>query len=346
MDNFTRKFLTEWRRLGLPFAGQTLIAAVSGGADSVSLLLVLHELRKRKKICNRLIIAHFNHNLRGAESDQDAEFVKSLCVKYDLEFASGSEKISGKGNLEQNARLARYKFLTETAENLQTDFVLTAHTVNDQAETFLINLLRGSGLQGLSGISKDSKFKIQNSKFKIQNLETNRKSQIRLIRPLIGWAQRRDTENYCHFHGIEAQNDAMNDDLKFNRVRVRKILLPLMQEFNPKIIETLARTAEILRLENEKNDDTLNTETLDENTYQQSQIDLKNLRNLSKSTLYRMIQKWLEFNSGNLRGLELKHIEAVERLIFSRKSGKIVEIPGNFRVVKADGKISFKIFQG
>ncbi len=338
MDNFTRNFLTEWRRLKLPFAAATFIAAVSGGADSVSLLLVLHELRKRKKLENRFVVAHFNHNLRGAESEKDAEFVKSLCVKFDFELASGAGNISQSGNLEQNARLARYEFLTETAENLQTDFVLTAHTRSDQAETFLINLLRGSGLQGLSGISKNSKFKIQNS-------NTNRQSEIRLLRPLIGWAQRRETENYCHFHGIQPRNDAMNDDLKFNRVRVRKILLPLLKEFNPQIVETLARTAEVLRLENEHRENFSAAENPAENICEQPEISLKDLRNSPESRVYRIIRKWLEYNLGNARGLELKHIEAVERLMFSRKSGRIAELPGDFAVIKENGKIVFKKFK-
>ena len=86
MNKFVRNLLTEWRRLDLPFAGETFVAAISGGADSVSLLLALEELRRRKKLTNRFVIAHFNHNLRGAESEKDAEFVRRLTVEYDFEF--------------------------------------------------------------------------------------------------------------------------------------------------------------------------------------------------------------------------------------------------------------------
>jgi len=153
MHGFIRNLLTEWRKLNLPFDNETFVAAVSGGADSVSLLLALKELRDRKKLNLRFVIAHFNHNLRGEESEKDAQLVVSLTSKFGFELALGKGNIARVGNLEQNARRARYEFLSQTAENIQAYGILTAHTMNDQAETFLINLLRGSGLQGLSGMS-------------------------------------------------------------------------------------------------------------------------------------------------------------------------------------------------
>lgn len=339
MDNFTRKFLTEWRRLGLAFENQIFVAAVSGGADSVSVLLVLDELRKREKLKNRFVIAHFNHGLRGAASESDAEFVKSLCIKFDFEFALGSGKIEEKGNLEQNARLARYQFLKNIAENIRADGVLTAHTINDQAETFLINLLRGSGLQGLSGMRANSRFEIQDARFEIQDSEADEQLSIALVRPLLNWARRIDTENFCHRREIEFRLDAMNDDLSFSRVRVRKILLPMMSEFNPKIVETLARTAEILRIESDEETERQGDGEID---FKSSEISLKKLKNLTQSAFYRFLRKWLEFNRGDLRGLDLKHFQSIERLIDSRKSGKTVELPNGARIVKESGKILFK----
>ncbi|MDQ2747811.1 MAG: tRNA lysidine(34) synthetase TilS, partial [Acidobacteriota bacterium] len=177
MHNFTRNLITEWRRLKLPFADETFVVAVSGGADSVSLMLALDELRRLKKLTNRFVIAHFNHDLRGSESDLDAEFVRHLTIKLDFEFAYKIQNPKSKihnqsGNLEQNARQARYEFLTETARNLNAEYVLTAHTMNDQAETLLINLIRGSGIEGLSGMKtiRDLEFEIQDSGFGIRDL--------------------------------------------------------------------------------------------------------------------------------------------------------------------------------
>ncbi len=335
MEDFTRNFLTEWRKLELPFEGKTFVAGVSGGADSVSLLLVLNDLRERKKFNNRFIIAHFNHNLREEDSEKDAEFVKSLCVKFNFELALGSGNVAKQGNIEQNARIARYDFLRKTAKNLHASAILTAHTINDQAETFLINLIRGSGLSGLSGMKA------------IRNLEKENlasginQSQIKLVRPLLNWATRADTENFCRINEIEYRYDTMNEDLAFKRVRVRKILLPLLQDFNPKIIETLAQTAKLLG-------DELHISVENKSRIPKTDeqfLKLNELVNLTKPLLYQTLREWLAVNRGNLRGLELKHIEAIDRLIFSRKSGKTVELPDGETVVKEDGKLLFKIFK-
>ncbi len=357
MHGFIRNLLTEWRKLKLPFDDETFVAAVSGGADSVSLLLALKELRDRKKLNLRFVIAHFNHNLRGEESEKDAQLVVSLTSKFGFELALGKGNIARVGNLEQNARRARYEFLSQTAENVRAYGILTAHTMNDQAETFLINLLRGSGLQGLGGMKP---VKIQNSKFKIQNSEeifesngqsqiANHKSQIQLVRPLLSWAKRIDTENFCRQNEIEFRNDAMNDDLAFARVRVRKVLLPMLKDFNPKIIETLSDTAKILRQEDEFLErERQKIEAENDNPMvdgDRQNLPLKKLKNLPKAMLYRVVRQWLEANRGNLRSLELKHLEAIERLAFSRKSGKYVELPNGAQVVKKDGKLSFKIFK-
>ena len=150
MHSFVRNLITEWRRLGLPFEGETVIVAVSGGADSVSLLLAIADLGRRKKIDHRIVAAHCNHGLRGVESDADQELVRVLAEKLGIDFVSEYIKISKKGNLEQNARDARYAILRKIADDEKAFAVLTGHTINDQAETFLLNLIRGSGTDGLA----------------------------------------------------------------------------------------------------------------------------------------------------------------------------------------------------
>jgi tRNA(Ile)-lysidine synthase len=367
MHQFVRNLLTEWRRLDLPFGGETFVAAVSGGADSVSLLLALEDLRQRKKLDNRVIIAHFNHNLRGDQSAADAEFVLSLCEKFDFEFASKirnshSDIRDQSGNLEQNARFARYEFLRETAENLRASGVLTAHTINDQAETFLINLLRGSGLRGLSGMkairemdaetrepassnakqsaADESEFQDQKSAIQIS------KSKIRLIRPLLNWARRIDTENFCRAREIEPHYDSMNEDLAFQRVRIRKVLLPMLADFNPKIVETLANTANLLRGENENAERRQKDKKEGDIDWSAGEISLKELKILPTAELYGILRRWIEANRGDLRRLETKHLAAIERLIFSRKSGRVVELPNGASVVKESGKLAFKNFRG
>jgi tRNA(Ile)-lysidine synthase len=332
MNNFLRNFITEWRRLELPFADATVVAAVSGGADSVSLLLALKELREMKKLDLRIVIAHFNHELRADESKRDEEFVRQLTSEYKLEFAVGHWMGKHEGNLEQNARNARYEFLTKTAENLRAYAVITAHTMNDQAETLLINLIRGSGPDGLGGMKP------------VRSLESGVRSQesglldlgpeILLVRPMLNWARRIDTEAFCHEMGVEYRYDTMNEDLTFKRVRVRKILIPMLEDFNPKIIETLAKTAGLMR---EQSVDTGNAPALDIT----ETLALKDLKKLEKPDLYTVLRAWLAYRRGDLRQIDLKHIEAMTSLINSRKSGKTIELPGGDTVVKEDGKLAF-----
>jgi len=334
MDNFPRNLLTEWRRLDLPFSGAAVVVAVSGGADSVSLLLALHELRERKKLDLRFIAAHFNHGLRGNQSDTEAEYVKQLAAKCRFELALGKASVSRAGNLEQNARQARYEFLGNIAVKLKASAVLTAHTMNDQAETVLMNLIRGSGVEGLRAMRPVRPFS--------EELQTGTEnepllpfpSSIMLVRPLLRWAKRADTENYCRIKDVEFSRDPMNEDLVFRRVWVRKALLPMIAEANPKIVETLSRTAELLQHVPEP--------TGSSDTQIPEELSVNELKALAKPELYARLRMWLGHHRGGKRSLGMKHIEAIGHLINSRKSGKLVELPGGGRVVKHEGRLEYR----
>ena len=132
----------------------------------------------------------------------------------------------------------------------------------------------------------------------------------------------------------------MNEDLGFTRVRIRKLLLPMLEEFNPKIVETLANTARLIQCR-------ADGETDRHRDHEKGQLEvadkltLKELKMLEKTDLYRTLREWLVKKRGNLRGLSLKHIEAIERLVLSPKSGKTVELPGEFTVVKTGGNLVF-----
>lgn len=315
MHQFVRKLITEWRRLELPVSSGTFVIAVSGGADSVSLLLGVHDLVIRKKLALRVVAAHFNHKLRGSESDRDEEYVRSLCTRLGIELAVGHGSLMKEGNLEQNARDARYKFLSETAANLYAFAVLTAHTVNDQAETFLLNLVRGSGPDGLSGMRA------------VRSLV----GDILLVRPLLMWAKRKETEGICRDLGVEYCYDTMNEDTAFKRVRIRKILLPLLEDMNPNIIETLANTASLMQ----NVPSAVMAQPADE-------LDLATVRDLVESELYSTLRGWLQQKRGSTRALQLKHIKAIERLVHSDKSGRVAELPGGARVIKSGGRLRYE----
>jgi tRNA(Ile)-lysidine synthase len=382
MNKFVRNLLTEWRKLNLPFADATFVVAVSGGADSVSLAAALYELKKSGKLDLRFVIAHFNHGLRGAESDADEQFVRNLAEQFEFELACGKpenheSKIENQaGNLEQNARLARYDFLRETARNLRASYVLTAHTLNDQAETFLLNLIRGSGLAGLGGMrtiremlnaecevrNAESENELQTAEQKLKETEDQSsdkisensaicspQSAIFLSRPLLSWATRERTENFCLENRIEYRFDSMNENLAYRRVRVRKVLLPLLADFNPKIVETLANTATRLR------EDYWELERAANLTFESfvpkeandgggaNVLVLKELKNLFPSMRRQILREWLKTcRSGSLRRLDSKHLAAIENLIESAKSGKEIELPDGETVRKSGGKLSFE----
>ena len=332
MHRFLLQLLTEWRRLGLPFEDKTILIAVSGGADSVSLALALDELKNRKKLKLRFVLAHFNHGLRGTEAETDENFVRNLAEKLGLELVLGKGEISKNENLEQSARNARYDFLTRSAENLKAEAVLTAHTLNDQAETFLLNLIRGSGLEGLGAMKICRTLK--------------KDSEILLIRPLLKWAKRHDTEDFCRQNNIEFRFDSMNEDLAFRRVRIRKVLLPLLEDFNPKIIENLAQTAFLLQddlefiehLSEFQNDKTENQFEFTDD----SKLSVRELKDVFPSMRKRVLRNWLKKLRPDLRKLDAKHFEAIEALMISEKSGRKVELPDGEAVVKSNGKLVFQ----
>jgi tRNA(Ile)-lysidine synthase len=334
VHKFVRELLTEWRRLELPFADQAIVVAVSGGADSVSLLLALDQLKTRKKLKLRVVAALFDHKLRPESSGTDLEFVRDLTVTRKIELAVGAWDHQRGGNLEQEARRARYDFLKRTAANVDARFIVTGHTMNDQAETVLMNLIRGSGIDGLGGMRV------------FRNLETERHAvqgetpmlpfpddSLQVVRPLMRWARRSDTENFCSEMDVKFCLDPMNEDVTFRRVWIRKVLIPMLAEVNPKIVETLSRTSILLQQA-----PAVETETASATDVN---LHLATLRNMSQPELYSALRGWLRTKRGNLRGIKLVHLEAVEQLINSRKSGKVVELPRGIRISRQDGELVY-----
>ena len=317
MHKFVRQLITEWRRLELPVKDAAVIVAVSGGADSTAMLLALADLEKRNKLDIEFVVAHFNHNLRDSDSDNDETFVRELAARCGFEFASGQSTLKGVSDLEQRARDARYKYFSKLAKQKNAEVVLTAHTMNDQAETVLMNIIRGSGLDGMAGIPS------------IRLL--NKESKTVLVRPLLLWANRSETEAFCIENGVSFREDAMNDDLRFTRVKVRRQVLPLLAEINPKIIESLSRFAEL----------SAHGKVCQE-TAKRPFLELSSLIGLPQNDLNTQIRAWLAHNRGNSRGLQLKHIEAVARLAKSPKSGRLIELPGGASVEKSGGRLAFR----
>ncbi|NCP86715.1 MAG: tRNA lysidine(34) synthetase TilS [Anaerolineae bacterium CG_4_9_14_3_um_filter_57_17] len=212
-----------------------LLAAVSGGADSLALLYFLRESGQR------VVVAHFNHQLRP-EADADEAFVRQTAEILNLPFLRGSTDVAAFAqqqhlSLEEAARKLRYRFLFHAARQAAAQAVVTGHTADDQAETVLMHFLRGAGLPGLKGMTP-------------RTLLPAFDPQIPLLRPLLGWT-RAQTEDYCHARGLVYRTDSSNTDTAYLRNRLRHELLPLLETYNPQIRQTLAKTATLLQEEEE-----------------------------------------------------------------------------------------------
>ena len=341
LSGFAQSLRREWQRLGLAENDETVLVAVSGGADSVALLLALDELVKAGKLKINVVVAHLDHKLRGPASRSDALWVAKLAQQLRHEIAATSINVkkraaSSGDNLEQAGRRVRYEFLAKTAKRRGAKIVLTAHTMDDQAETILLNLLRGSGADGLSGIEPSRSF--------------DDESETLLVRPLLQWARRQATEDYCHLRQVEFRCDEMNLDESFTRVRVRRQLLPLMESFNPKVVQGLTRTADLLREDGialdllaarllELADESASPARKGKDGRPTLRIDL--LAMAHRALRRRALRQWLAQCRGDLKRLERVHILAVESLLFGNHGGRAVELPGSSRVSRKSGLIRF-----
>ena len=280
------------REHGLIAPGEKVICAVSGGADSVALLFALHLLKDKLGIT--LEAAHFDHQLRGEESRQDAEFVAALCDRYDipLHMASGAVK-PGKKGLEAAAREARYAFLRSLPGK-----VATAHTADDNAETVLMHLLRGTGLKGLGGIAP-----------------TNGN----VIRPMLS-CTRRDVEEFLTEYCLSCRFDSSNAGDAFLRNRLRHKVIPELKKENPRFSSSVSAMALRLRLD----------EDLIGSLMPDTLPGISELQKMHPALRSRLLERFLK--ESGVSEPEQTHIGALEKLVFSEKPSARAELPGGISV--------------
>ena len=237
MPELATRLLANIRRHKLLKPGDRLGAAVSGGADSVALLRLLLELRGELGIV--LSVVHFNHQLRGAESDADQAFVEELACHHALEIHVGGENVSqqaaaSKKSIEHTAREIRYRYFEGLIRDGTLNKVATGHTLDDQAETVLMHVIRGTGLQGLAGIRPQ--------------LDADDVGEQRcgaMVRPMLG-IRRHEVEAYLRHHRQSWREDSSNSDVRFTRNRLRRELMPVLEtRFNAEVAGALGTLSEI-----------------------------------------------------------------------------------------------------
>lgn len=298
MQNRLLKFARE-QNLITP--GDTVICAVSGGADSVAMLFALYLLREKLGIT--LEAAHFNHNLRGEESLRDETFVRELCARYEIPLHVASGEIHpGKKGLEAAARDARYAFL----ESLPGK-IATAHTADDNAETILMHLVRGTGLKGLGGIAPQ---------------------RGKLIRPMLG-ITRREVEDFLAEWHLPHVEDSTNETDAFLRNRLRHHVMPLLAAENPRIAENLSQMA--LRLREDE-------ACLSQLSHYETLPEVETLRTLPSAVRSRMLERFLKENG--VREPEDVHIAQAEALVFSESPSASAAFPGGVTLSRQYGHLT------
>lgn len=283
-----RSFLRQYEMVN---TGDRVVCAVSGGADSVALLFAMYLLKDELQL--QLEAAHFNHHLRGEESDRDAAFVCELCQTYDIPLHLGGGEITpGKKGLEAAAREARYRFFATIPGK-----IATAHTANDNAETVLMHMVRGTGLRGLGGISP---------------VNGN------LIRPMLE-VTRQEVRDFLEEYHLRHITDSSNDTDAFLRNRLRHHAMPVLEQENPRLVQNLSAMA--LRL---RQDDA----ALD--AMAPACEDVTVLRQMEPAIRSRSLDKLLK--QWGIPEPEAAHIRLAEKLVFSDNPSAWALFPGGVRV--------------
>lgn len=304
-------------------SGVVVLCAVSGGADSMCLLHLLHTMSRQMKFS--IQCAHFNHKLRGAEADRDEAFVRDWCQKRGIPFLSASADVlaesqrSGQG-IEEAARRLRYAFLEKAAKEIGAERIATAHTADDNAETLLLHLTRGTGLQGLGGIPP-------------------RRGNV--IRPLLN-VSRAQVEEYCAEHGVPYVEDSTNADDTYTRNFLRHQVIPLLKQVNPRAAEHMSAAAQKAR-EDHKYLDELAAEVVAcaTKTKQGLEIEVDRLAQTPVPVAIRGVRILME-RAGGGKNCTAAHVDAVMQLCRSRSPSAKAQLPG-LRVRREYEKLVFEL---
>ncbi len=322
-EMLTTTILRTILRFSMVRRGDRVLVGLSGGADSVALTHALFALRTELEI--HLVIAHLNHGLRD-DAAADEGFCRELAGKLGVAFVVGRTDVtqkatSEKRSIEDAGRAARYAFFAAQAERHQCHRIATGHTMDDQAETLLMRLTRGSGTRGLASV-----YPVMTPGARSPELCTT----IATIRPLID-VRRHEIEAFVAEQGLSYREDPSNRDRRFTRNRLRHDVLPrLVKELNPRLVATLARTAEILR-DDEDFMDKRALEAFDRAATRSSaeiRLSISALADSHPALRRRVARLAVEHIRGDTRDLSMQHVRDLLGLLEPGKSGREVHLPG------------------
>ncbi len=337
MNNNNKTFLERAVDTSQKFAmfdeNDHVLAGVSGGPDSIALLLFLIEIKEKYSL--NIGVAHLNHMLRGKEAERDEEFVRSLAEKFSIPFFVGKKDVAAfakenRLSIEDSARKVRYSFFKETLKENQYSKIALGHNSDDNSELILMNILRGSGTKGLTGIPP-----------KRENI---------IIRPLIEISKNQIVK-FLEDKSQDYMIDSSNNENIYLRNSIRNYLIPKIEEnYNPKIKESLIRLSTIVKDEDdwmEKETELIFNKALKSSkpeSMNPDTIELSiNVIQKSHSALKkRIIRKAIKTINGRLKKISLSHVDAAVKLALSTTPGESIDLPDQIRVFKEGKSLNFK----
>ena len=331
MEVLEEKVLNTINKYELIKNGDNIVIGVSGGPDSIALLNVLYNLKSECGIEN-IYVAHINHMLRE-EADEETKYVEEFCEHKNIECFVKKidvEKLAEeqKNSTELAGRNIRYEFFDEVLKKVGANKIATAHNANDNAETVLMNMIRGSSVSGLKGIEK-----IRDDKY---------------IRPIIE-CNRKEIEEYCTLNNLQPKYDKSNSENIYTRNKVRNLLIPYIEkEFNPSIVDALNRLSTLVSREDRYFVEIVKKEyknlliTADKSEEKNTIIlDLKKFNDLDEVIKSRLILYTINRLNGTSQGIEKIHIEDIIKLCGNNIGNKYLTPNKNVKIYIKKGKIFF-----
>ena len=323
------KILETIKKYNMIENGEKVVLAVSGGPDSICMLDILNDIKNDETIDMNfeIVVAHVNHMIRK-EAEEDEKYVKKYCEENQIEFYSKSIDVQKMANnnkigVEEAGRNARYDFFDEILERTNAQKIAIAHNKNDNVETVLMHIIRGSGINGLKGIEPE---------------------RGKYIRPIIE-CERNEIEEYCTQKNLQPRIDKTNFENEYTRNKVRNLLIPYIQkEFNPNLIKTIDRLSNLVAEEEKYMDKQVEKaykEMLISESENEIQLRLKTFNIQEKVIKSRIILYTITRLFGNSKGLEKIHIEDIIKLCSNNIGNKYLTPNKNIKILIKNHKIYF-----